>query len=259
MSVVFNTMYTFFQNSKLEGSYFLLFALSLVILFVADQGKNRMLSLYPVFLVVMVVGNPLTIWLLSLLIPTVANYSQLTVLVPLLIYIPFAATVLVSSLKTHKERVVVGGVLIIFISICGNLFGVFGGDTKTEANKYNEERQEIINYANEITKDGGLVLADDEILPFLTAYGDNIPLLYGQDIMLFNGDLGIMDEYDDGIIEIHNMMWTPEETFESIVAMAYSYGCDIIIVNKFEDATDSVGCYFVDKETDNYLIYKVGQ
>ena len=256
MNVIFNTMYTFFQNSKLEGSYFLLFALSLVVLYVAEQGKHRWLSLFPVAMVLLVVGNPLTVWIISRIIPTVANYYQLVVLMPLLIYIPFGATVLIDGLKTHRERVIVGIVLVLFISICGNLFGFFGGDTVTEKNKYNEERQEIIAYTNDATKDGGLVLAGAEILPFITAYGDNIPLLYGQDIMLYNGDLGIMDEYDDGMITIHNSMWTPEESFDSIVAMAYGYGCDIIIINKFEGAPEKVGEYFVDKETENYLIYR---
>lgn len=254
MSTIFQTMYTFFQNSKLEGSYLLLFALSIVILYTVNEGKHRYLSLYPVVLVALVVANPITVWLLSLIFPVVGNFEQLIVLIPMLIYIPFAVTELVANLRTHKERVIVAAVLVFFISICGNLAGLFGGDTVTEANKLTAERKELIAYADANTEN--LVLADDEILPFLTAYGDNVPLLYGQDLMMFNSDLGIMDTYDPEVIEIHNLMWTPETTFASIVAMAEAQGCDIIIIKRFDGAMSSAGNYKVSKETDNYLVYK---
>jgi len=256
MSAVFTTMYTFFQNSKLEGGYLLLFALSLVVLYVADDNRNKWLALYPVVLILLVVANPLTIWLLSQVFPVLANYEQVAVLIPVLIYIPFGAVELISGLKDHRERGVVSIVLFLFIAISGNMFGIFDGDTRTTANKYNDERKEIIAYANNVAEQGGLVLGDDEILPFITSYGDNVPLLYGQDLMTFNGDLGIMDTYDDGIFQIHNLMWTPEEDFESIAAMASGYGCDIIIMNKFENWPERAGNYRIDKQTPNYLIYR---
>ncbi len=255
MSSIFSTMYDLFQNSKLSGSYFLLFALSIVILYTVNNGKNRQVSIYPMVLTAIVVGNPLTLWLLSLIFPVVGNYEQIVMLLPMLIYIPFGACELISSLKSHKERVLVGILLFFFISVCGNLFGVFGGNTKTSENFYSEEKKQIIAEANRVAKEDGLVLADDEILPFLTSYGENIPLLYGQDMMMFNADLGIMDMYDDGIIQIHNMMWTPEENFDYIAYMAEIYGCDIIIIRRFDDAKVFTGNYKVIKNTDNYLVY----
>jgi len=256
MSAVFSTMYNFFQNSKLEGGYLLLFALSLVILYVADDNRNKWLAMYPVAILVLVVANPITVWILSLLFPVIGNYEQLTLLIPMLIYIPFGIVELISGLKTHKERVVVATVLFLFVAISGNIFGLFGGDTRTEDNKYNRERKEIIEYANSIARDGGLVLGDDEILPFLTSYGDNVPLLYGQDVMTFNGDLGIMDTYDAGILEIHNLMWTPEENIVTIANMASAYGCDIIIIKKFDNWPEKVVSYRVDRQLENYLIYR---
>lgn len=256
MSTIFQTMYTFFQNSKLEGSYLLLFALSIVVLYTVNEGKHRYLSLYPVVLVALVVANPITVWLLSLIFPVVGNFEQLIVLIPMLIYIPFAVTELVANLRTHKERVIVAAVMVFFISICGNLAGLFSGDTVTEAHKLTAERKELIAYADTNADEDNLILAEDEILPFLTAYGDNIPLLYGQDLMMFNSDLGIMDTYNPEVLEIHNLMWTPETTFDSIVTMAEAHGCGIIIVKRFDGATDVAGNYSVDKETDNYLVYK---
>lgn len=249
-------MYTFFQNSKLEGSYILLFVISLVILYSVNEKKNKWLSFYPIVVLILVVANPLTVWIMSLVFPVLGNYSQLTVLLPILIYIPFAITELIESLKDFKSRIILAVILFFFVSICGNLFGIFGGDTKTEENRYNDEKRQIIEYADEAASNGALVMGDDSILPFLTAYGNNIPLLYGQDIMLFNGDLGIMDIYDDSIIQIHNLMWTPSENFKNIASMAYAHGCDIIIIKRFDGAKIFEGCYDIDMQTDNYLIYK---
>lgn len=256
MSNLAVNMYTLFQNSKLEGSYFLLFAISLVILYSVNEKKNKWLALYPVAIVVLVVANPITVWLLSLVFPVLANYGQLPALIPLLVYIPFAATELIESIKSSKTRVVLFITMCLLISVCGNLFGLFGGDTKIEENHYNDERKQIIAYADEAAQDDIRILADDEILPFITNYGDNVPLLYGQDIMMFNSDLGIMDQYDEGIITIHNMMWDKTENFGSITAMAYQYGCDIIIVKRFDGARIFEGAYDIDLQTENYLVYK---
>ena len=257
MSALADNMYTLFQNSKMEGSYFLLFAISLVVLFSVNERKNKWLALYPVAIVVLVVANPVTVWLLSLVFPVLGNYGQLIALIPLLIYIPFAATELIVSIKNSRARVALFLILLFLISVCGNLFGLFGGDTKIEENHYNDERKQIIAYADEASRNGALILADDEILPFITNYGDNVPILYGQDIMMFNSDLGILDRYDDGIIAIHNMMWDKTENFNSITAMAYAYGCDIIIVRRFDRARIFEGCYDIDLQTENYLVYKV--
>lgn len=255
MSAIFSTMYGLFQDSKMSGSYFLLFALSIVILYTVNGGKNRQLSIYPMLLLGVVVANPITLWLISLIFPVVGNYEQIVMILPIIIYIPFGATELISSLKNHKERIIVSILLFFFISICGNLFGLFGGNTKTWGNYYSDEKKQIIEEANKVAKEGGLVLADDEMLPFLTSYGENVPLLYGQDMMMFTADLGIMDTYDDGIIQIHNMMWTPEENFDYIAYMADIYGCDIIIVKQFDSAEIIAGNYKIIKKTPNYLVY----
>lgn len=259
MSKLALNMYTFFQNSKLEGSYFLLFAIGLVVLYMANENKNKWLSFYPIAVLLLVVANPITVWLLSLVFPVLGNYEQLTVLLPIFIYIPFAITELIDGAKELRTKIALAIVLFLFVSVCGNLFGLFGGDTKTEANHYNSERRQIIEYANREALDGTLILADDEILPFITSYGDNVPLLYGQDMMLFNGDLGIMDQYDEGIIQIHNLMWSPTDNFNDITSMAYAHGCDIIIIKRFDGARIFEGNYDIDFQTENYLIYKIRQ
>ncbi len=255
MANICRTMYEFFQSSKLDGSYFLLFCLSIVILMKVNDSRNKWIGTYSLIITLAVVSSPLTVWLLSLVFPTMANYYQLTMLLPIMICVPFASTELIAGNENPRQRAIVGIILGVFISVCGNFGGFFGGNTMTEANHYNEEKQEVVEYIGTLSDDGGLVLADDEILPFITSYGNNIPLLYGEDIMLFNGDLGILDEYDDGIIEIHNLMWTPEQNMEKVAGLVEDYGCDIIVVNRFEGAKVFEGNYILKKQTENYLIF----
>lgn len=255
MSSVLTNMYNFFQSSKMEGSYFLLYALALVILYTVNENRNKWLAMYGLAVLVLIVANPLTIWLLSIVFPVVANYEQIVVLVPILLFVPFAITELISSLATRKERIAVACVMFFFVGIAGNLFGIFGGDTQTESNHYNDERKAVMEYVEGQLSDESLVLADDATLPFITTYGDNIPLLYGQDIMLFNGDLGIMDMYGEDAIAIHNNMWTPEETFDDVAGMAYRAGCDIIVVEYFDGAKIFAGPYKIGLKKGDYLVY----
>lgn len=255
MSEILATMYTFFQDSKTDGSYFLMFALSIFILYSINRGKNRWFMWYPILLILIVVGNPLSVWALSKIFPVVASYEPITALLPILVYVPFAIAELISGLKTVKERHIVAIVLFLFVSISGNLFGVFGGDTMTPANSYDDEKEMIVNYCNENTD--RMVVADENIVPFLSAYGDNIPLLYGIDMWTDGMDLGIMDSYDEGQINLWQHTWDPAGNIDLIASEAEEYNCDIIILDKYDDAKAAVGAYSLALETDNYLIYEM--
>lgn len=255
MIATFNTMYAFLQSSKLEGSYLLLFAISIFVLYSVNKQRNKWLLMYPVLLLVFVVANPLTVWLLSTIFPVIRSYEPLTVLLPILIYIPFAITELLSGMKNAHERSIVAIVLFIFLSICGNLMGLFGGDTMTEANTYNSEKETIVEVVDKNVKN--CVIADEDIVPFINAYGDNVPMLYGQDLWTPGMDLGIMDEYDEDIVNLCFKMREPDKYAQDIFEEAFAYGCDIIITDKFEGAKVFMGPYNLETQTENYLIYKL--
>lgn len=253
MTAVFNTMYNFFTGSKTQGSYFLLFAVSVFVLYQVNKARNKWFVMYPVALLVLLVGNPLSVWLLSFIFPAAATYEPLTEVLPILIFIPFACAEIISGLKTSRQRYVVGIILILFVSICGNMFGLFKGDTMTEEYRYNSEKKEILSYIEQ--RDPGMVLANDDIIPYITSYTDNVPVLYGMDLWVPNLDTGIMDGYDDDMYDIHDMMAFPALYMQDIATMGETYDCDIIIVDKFEDASGKEGPYSLALQTDNYLIY----
>jgi hypothetical protein len=253
MLQIINTMSNFFAGSKQEGSYFLLLAISIFALYKMDKTKNRWYILYVVALVLLVVGNPLTIWLLSLVFPAVAGYSFVIPVLPILIFIPYTATELLFTLKTSKERYILTAVLFIYVSLCGNLFGTFGGNTVTAENYYDSEKKEIVRFVDE--KDPKLLLGDTTILPFIVSYGDNVPLLYGADLWKQDLDLGYMDEYDEEIYRIFDLMQNPVVYMPQIADLGNLYGCDIIIVDNFEGHKAAEGEYTLGLETDHFLVY----
>lgn len=254
MGTVTETMYTFFQNSKTEGAYMLLFALSLVILYFTDREREKYLIVYPILMLFGVVFNPVTVWTLSRFFPLLGLYAPLCVLIPILAYVPFAMTDLVYSIRSVRTQRVAMLLLFLYISICGNFFGAFSGNTMTEANHYDDEKKRIVEYLEQNTSE--LVVADDELLPFIASYGRSVPLLYGYDLLHVDSDLGIIDGYDDMVHYIHSMMLFPEDNMEEIAKVAKAGGCDIIVVKNHAGAKSYAGVYRQALATDEYIVYR---
>ena len=254
MFTVASTMIEFFKNSKLEGAYMLLFVLSIVILYVTGRDRNRFHVIFPVILVLGVVCNPILVWILSMFFPVVRFYEPMTALIPILIYIPFGITELLDRMKPLRTKRILAVLLFLYVGICGNFFGLFAGNTMTSANRYDGQKQRIVEYLEQNAD--GPVLADEGILSFITAYGDDVPLIYGHDIMIINGDLGIMDGYDEELVVLHDMMWEPEKYMEQIAQVANKRGCDIIVVKHFEGAKKAEGAYRFALDDGDYLVYR---
>lgn len=254
MSRIAETMYVFFQNSKTEGAYILLFALSIVILYSVGKDRFKFNLVYPLLLMLGVACNPVTIWTLSLIFPVIKHYSMIPMLIPIFVYIPYAITELLYKTKTVKTRRIVAVLLFIYVSICGNFLGAFPGNTRTDINHYDEGKKQIVEYLD--VNKPNLVLADDDILPFISSYGDMIPLLYGHNIMQPDSDLGVKDSYDERIFYIHDLMWKYDVYMDEITSVAASMGCDIIIIKNYEGAEDREGTFKRVLTTDDYIVYR---
>ena len=254
MSKIAETMYVFFQNSKTEGAYILLFALSIVILYTVGKDRFKFNLVYPLLLMLGVVCNPVTIWTLSLVFPVIKHYSMIPMLIPIFVYIPYAITELLYKAKTVRIRRIVAVLLFIYVSICGNFLGAFPGNTRTDINHYDEGKKQIVEYLD--VNKPNLVLADDDILPFISSCGDMIPLLYGHNIMQPDSDLGVKDSYDQGIFYIHELMWKSDVYMDEIANVAASMGCDIIIIKNHEGAGDREGIFRRVLTTDEYIVYR---
>lgn len=254
MGSIAGTMYTFFQNSKTEGAYMLLFALSIVILYFTNRERDRFYTVYSALLLLGVVCNPVTVWILSLIFPVLKNYSPMAGLIPILLYIPYGIVELLYIIKSVKTQRIVAILLFLYVSICGNFIGAFEGNTRTQTNYYDAGKREVVEFLEANTK--SMALADDSLLSFISSYGDSVPLLYGHDLLHADSDLGIIDGYDYEIFDIQRMMWAPQIYLDDIAKVAKSRGCDIIVVKNFEGAKSHTGVYRLALSTPDYIVYR---
>lgn len=255
MSKAVNIMLVYFSQTKLAGSYFLLFLVSIVLLYFLHKERNVWLILYGIAILVIFVMNPFVVWALMLVFPALEAYEPITLLIPVLLYVPFAATELIDTIKEKRVRHILVVILLLLISICGNLCGFFKDYSVTDDNRMTEEEKEIAKYLDEIGPE--LVLADQDVIPAINEYGHMIPLFYGRDLWTPNMDTGIMDGYNEEAYTFFDVMQNSGENADFIVDTAYEYSCDIIVMDIYEDAPESLGKYKLASATDNYLIYEL--
>lgn len=257
MSDAITIMLDYFSRTKLAGSYFLLFLVSIVLLYYLHKETNVWLILYGIAILAIFVMNPIVVWALMLVFPALQAYEPITLLVPVLLYVPFAATELIETIKEKKVRHVLGIILVLLISICGNTFGFFKDYSVTEENEITKEERNIAEFLDEMQPN--LVLADQEIIPAINQYGHMIPIFYGRDLWTPNMDTGIMDGYNEEAYTFFDVMKNSKENADFIVDTAYEYSCDIIVMDNFEDAPQLLGKYKLKGTTDNYLIYALNE
>ena len=253
MTATIDTMMNYFSQSKLAGSYFLLFLVSIVLLYYVNKEKNIWFILYGIVLLVVVVINPVVIWALIQVFPVLSSYGVITLLIPTLFYIPFAAAELTEIIKVRKRRHIIVVILVFLIFICGNMCGLLTEYSIDETNVTTYEEQEIIDYLN--SSSPNMVLADEGIINAINARGNVIPLFYGRDLWTANMDTGIMDGYNEEAYTLFDIMKAPGENMKKIAEMAHEYSCDIIVMDIFEKAPAVLGNYKMEKRTDNYLVY----
>lgn len=255
MQGIIDTMLTYFNDTKLSGSYFALFLLSLFALYFMNKRKNRAQLLYAVLGAALVYANPVTVFILSRVFPVLRDYGPFISFIPVLLLIPYAAVELLALAKEHKKKVVVVILFFLLTAVAGNILG-FANTTKLERpdQRITKEQQKVIETVT--TNPDMLVLADETIAPYLRAYASDVELLYGKDLWTPGMDLGIMDEYGEEMLQLYEAMKNPEDTMFDISQMAALYDCDYIIVKRFEEYPRVSGNYALKEKTEGYLIYK---
>ena len=191
MKEIIDIMLRYFSDSKLAGSYFLLFLVSIVLLYYMNRQKNRWFIMYGILLLVVVVMNPASVWLMVQVFPSLISYGPITMLVPILIYIPFAAAELNESLKEIRIRRIVTVILVFLIFICGNMCGMVKDYSVSDSNVTDAEELDVVRCLDEAKPK--MVLADEAVIPAISARGKAIPLFYGRDLWTANMGTGIMD------------------------------------------------------------------
>ncbi len=240
-----------FNESKLSGSYFFLYLLCLFVLYRVNKEKSQGFLLYRIGILVVVIFNPITIWLIARIFPAMTTYTPFILLIPILIYLPYTCVELFECLKDYKKKLMLMVLIFVIIAISGNVFGLYQINAVAQ-NLYTNEKKQIIQALDD--KDF-LILADESIAPYMRSHASNIQLLYGKDLWTPGLDTGIMDEYNEDMLSLYEAMKNPEECIGDIVATASIYECDIIVVKNFDSYKDLYGSYELQQETEHYLVY----
>ena len=252
MQGIIANMMMIFDNIKASGSYVILLAAALYVLYRVNAKKNQWYIYYAVGCLVLVCANPLLVMLLSKAFPVLGDYATFLLFVPVLLYIPFAVAELYEKLRDNKQVYSMLLLVAAVIGISGNLYGLYA---KTDELCYGKAQKEVIEILKE--KQPVTVLADEAVLPFLRTNVPEVSLLYGRDLYQPGMDLGIVDVYSEELLHLYEAMKNPEDTIEDILMMADLYGCDMVIVKNFDKAPQQMGHYIRTDETGEYIIYSI--
>ena len=82
MRLIAENMTSVFHADKLAGSYFLLFILSLIIIYNTNKERNRYYVLFAVGILLLLIMNPVSVWILTMVFPALASYTPFVLWIP---------------------------------------------------------------------------------------------------------------------------------------------------------------------------------
>lgn len=254
MQGIVTNMMNVFGGIKASGSYFVFLLAALYILYRVNANKNQWYIYYALGILVLICANPVLVMILSKAFPVLGDYSTFMLLAPVLLYVPLAVAEIYDRLRDGRQicRAILLSALVIAIS--GNFFGLYS-DAGTKPLRYGAEQKAVVNIVKE--KEPSMMVADESLLPFLRTKVPQVSLLYGRDLYQPGMDLGIMDGYNDELQHLYEAMKNPKDTIGDILAISDLYGCEMVIVKKFDKAPNQMGHYTKTKETGQYIVYLI--
>jgi len=270
MMQIIEIMYSTFRESKEAGSFMLFYLLALGLGLAvawdrygkAEMEDNWMVEeakkqiqlwpfLYGLLALLLVVMNPLAIWLFNKITPIAGQYYKVWGLLLFLFLCAYGMVCFLSLLREKNQRSFVAIGFVILIGLAGSSYGVLAERYGKE--DFKEEAQ-VVQWIEDSKKDA-LILAADPVLEYIGIYEPEMRVLYGKDIYTANMDLGIMDTYPAELVYLYEAVKRPEGAMGEISNVAFLYDCDAVVVRFFENAPDKAGVYYKRQITDNYILY----
>ena len=268
--MVRDTMITSFSQVKGAGSYFLfyLMALGLGLMVAWDRygssraGDNWMVEeakkqirlwpfLFGLCALVLVVANPVSIWILNKISPIEGQFHKAWSLLLVLFLIDYGVVCFISLLAEQRQKNILILGFVLLIGLAGSSYGLLSARQKEEA--YDGERQVVDRVLKQ--EERGIMLAPNKVLEYASIYEPEILLLYGKDLYTPNLDLGIMDSYPPEFLGIYEAMQEPEKNLEFLGEMASLYDCWIMVLDAFHQAPEEIGEFTRVGTTKDYLVY----
>ena len=260
-----------FQESKENGSYILFYFLALGLGFavawdrygktelednwMVEEAKKQIQLwpfLYGLLALVFVVMSPVTIWIFNKVTPIGGQYFKILGLLLFLFICAYGMVCFLSILREKRQcRFLVLG-FVILIGLAGTSYGLMSESSKKIDYKQEEA---VVKYIKREAREDAYILAANSLVEYIGVYKPGIKILYGKDLYTANLDLGIMDSYPEELLQLYEAMQSPKGNMGEISKMAYMYDCEVIVVNRFENAPDKAGVYYKKEETENYILY----
>lgn len=278
MQIIVDVMMTAFLAVKESGSYllFYLLAIGLGLIVAWDRYANKknednwmleetkkQIQLWPflfsLLALILVVANPVCIWIMNKITPIQGQYERSWVLLMAPFLVAHGVVCFFSMLTEQRLKNILVLGMVILIGLAGSSYGILSERQSEEAST--GERQAVEAILEILSDESDMaekpVLAANAVIEYSAVYSPGIPLLYGKDLYTPNLDLGIMDAYSPELMGIYEAMKHPEENLELLAEMALLYDCGIIVVDNFEKAPRRAGSFTLYEETQDYLIYQV--
>ena len=207
--------------------------------------------LYGLLALVLVVMNPLAIWVIHKITPVAGQYYKVWGLMLFLFLCAYGMVCFLSILREKKQKIWVVFGFIALIGLAGSSYGL---TSERMSKKDYQEEVVVIQWIQE-TNPQATVLATDSVLEYIGVYEPQLKVLYGKDLYTANLDLGILDTYPAEFMNLYEALKQPQKSMGEISRVAAAYGCDVLVIEKFENAPDKAGVYYKQELTNDYILY----
>lgn len=270
MQEIIRIMLSSFQESKEKGSYilFYLLALGLGLAVAWDRyGKTEMEDnwmveeakkqiqlwpfLYGLLALLLVVMNPLAIWLFQKKTMIEGEYHKVWGLLLFLFLCAYGIVCFLSILREQKQKLVVVFGFVMLIGISGSCYGLMA----ERPGKQDYQQEEIVVEFIKEQNEQALIVGQEGFLEYIGVWEPQMEVLYGKDMYTHPLDLGISEGYPAEVVHLYELMKQPKKYIGEISRWAAMCQCDVIVTSKFENAPDKAGDYYKELTTDKYIVY----
>ena len=259
-----------FGEAKEKGSYvlFYLLALGLGLAVAWDRyGKSKAEDnwmveeakkqiqlwpfLYGLLALLLVVMNPLAIWLFNKKTAMEGQYNKVWGILLFLFVCAYGMVCFLSILREQKQKLVVVFGFVMLIGISGSSYGLMAERPGRE--NYGEEKK-VVEFLQQ-NQPEGLIVATGSFLEYVCVHEPQMKVLYGKDMYTRPLDMGIKEAYPTQVNYLYELMKQPMGAMGELSRWAALCDCDVIVITYFENAPDKAGQYYKKEMAPGYLVY----
>ncbi len=241
MQNAWNEIVVFFRTMEQDGVYYGLglFAVLFCLIYEsADKKKNIAVAVLSC-VVVLLLCNPVTIWLYEKVFGQGETLSVLTMAIPLLPFLSYVGAeffVTVSKNRNRYEKGFMAVVLLLVIMAAGTIVPWSESEdlAKRTQISYGKEDDMIVSVqdaASELITAGQepLLVGPKEVMESIRRYDPRICLAYGRDLWQADALMYLHESYPEEKIILCQRMEAVDANIAETVELALAQGCNLIV------------------------------